>query len=275
MDKRPLDLYKLKKAVEVRGGFDRVCKDKKWAEIGRDLGYSGKIMSSLSTSLKNSYQRWLHPYEEWLKCAKPGVHQQLEAEHGGSFSSSVSQHQSSTTLPSGHPTAVSTGSPAVQGTTAAPNVSFNHAGAASQEPPPAPPAAPPTQPVSSSGFTAVNSGGFATVNHPSGFTAVNQAPPPVVKVEKNGPVPPVQSPAPAFLPINGPTITTIHSAASPISNGTANPLKRTMSHDSLNGGSGSEGANGDIEHATGRRSKRPKKGTYPQRRNALGCDMLI
>ncbi|EOD44979.1 putative phd transcription factor protein [Neofusicoccum parvum UCRNP2] len=57
VDKRPLDLYKLKKAVETRGGFDRVCKGKKWAEIGRDLGYSGKIMSSLSTSLKNSYQK--------------------------------------------------------------------------------------------------------------------------------------------------------------------------------------------------------------------------
>ena len=38
VDKRPLDLYKLKKAVETRGGFDKVCKLKKWAEIGRDLG---------------------------------------------------------------------------------------------------------------------------------------------------------------------------------------------------------------------------------------------
>ncbi|CAI4214758.1 unnamed protein product [Parascedosporium putredinis] len=52
VDKKPLDLYRLKKAVEARGGFDKVCKHKKWAEIGRDLGYSGKIMSSLSTSLK-------------------------------------------------------------------------------------------------------------------------------------------------------------------------------------------------------------------------------
>ncbi|KAL7267666.1 hypothetical protein RUND412_009736 [Rhizina undulata] len=83
VDKRPLDLYRLKKAVEIRGGFNNVCKHKKWAEIGRDLGYSGKIMSSLSTSLKNSYQRYLHPYEEWVKSAKPGVQQQIEAENGG------------------------------------------------------------------------------------------------------------------------------------------------------------------------------------------------
>lgn len=83
VDKRPLDLYRLKKAVEIRGGFGLVCKGKKWAEIGRDLGYSGKIMSSLSTSLKNSYQRYLQPYEEWVKSAKPGVQQQIEAEYGG------------------------------------------------------------------------------------------------------------------------------------------------------------------------------------------------
>jgi len=83
VDKKPLDLYRLKKAVEARGGFEKVCKLKKWAEIGRDLGYSGKIMSSLSTSLKNSYQKWLCPYEEYLRMAKPGVHQQLELEYGG------------------------------------------------------------------------------------------------------------------------------------------------------------------------------------------------
>ncbi|KAI5284901.1 hypothetical protein KEM54_000976, partial [Ascosphaera aggregata] len=88
VDKRPLDLYKLKKAVEERGGFDQVCKLKKWAEIGRDLGYSGKIMSSLSTSLKNSYQRWLHPFEEYLKAAKPAVYRQLECENGGPYTPS-------------------------------------------------------------------------------------------------------------------------------------------------------------------------------------------
>jgi histone demethylase JARID1 len=39
-------------------------------------------MSSLSTSLKNSYQRYLQPYEEWARTAKPGVQQQIEAEYG-------------------------------------------------------------------------------------------------------------------------------------------------------------------------------------------------
>lgn len=70
----------MRRAVEARGGFERVCRFKKWAEIGRDLGYSGKIMSSLSTSLKNSYHRWLYPYEQYLRAAKPGVYHQLQLE---------------------------------------------------------------------------------------------------------------------------------------------------------------------------------------------------
>ncbi len=48
-------------------------------------------MSSLSTSLKNSYQRWLFPYEEYLRLAKPGVHQQLEYEYGGPLTPSPGQ----------------------------------------------------------------------------------------------------------------------------------------------------------------------------------------
>ena len=269
VDKRPLDLYKLKKAVEVRGGFDRVCKDKKWAEIGRDLGYSGKIMSSLSTSLKNSYQRWLHPYEEWLKFAKPGVHQQLENEHGGSYSPHVPAHQSPMSHPAppqSVPPAMSTGSPAVQPALApSPSIQNSLPPAQTQQPQqapatihPLPAPTPQPRPVSSSGFTAVNSG-FAAVNNTGGFTAVNHVPPPVVKTEANG-IPQVpQNSASPFVPINGPTITTIH-PNNPLANGASNPLKRTMSHDSLNGESGSEGLDTEADGGSGRRSKRPKKG---------------
>ncbi|CAK7212361.1 hypothetical protein SCUCBS95973_001437 [Sporothrix curviconia] len=110
VDKKPLDLYQLKKAVDSRGGFDMVCRLKKWAEIGRDLGYSGKIMSSLSTSLKNSYQKWLCPYEDYLRLAKPGVHQQLEMENGGPFTPSPNaspMQRSNVNTPSSVPGAAS------------------------------------------------------------------------------------------------------------------------------------------------------------------------
>lgn len=83
VDKKPLDLYELKKAVQARGGFEKVCERKKWAEVGRALGYSGKIMSSLSTSLKHSYERWLNDYEQWLAGVKPGVQMQIDRERGG------------------------------------------------------------------------------------------------------------------------------------------------------------------------------------------------
>jgi histone demethylase JARID1 len=157
VDKRPLDLYKLKKAVETRGGFNCVCKQKKWAEIGRDLGYSGKIMSSLSTSLKNSYQKWLLPYEEYLRVAKPGVHQQLEFENGGPFTPSPAPSPMKRST-QGTPTASGLDSPAIRAS-AALNASMHTEAAAAPTPPPELPRA-----AAPSGFTAVNSGGFTAVN---------------------------------------------------------------------------------------------------------------
>src|SRR5277367_2017834 len=171
VDKRPLDLYKLKKAVEGRGGFEKVCKLKKWAEIGRDLGYSGKIMSSLSTSLKNSYQRWLFPYEEYLRMVKPGVHQQLEFEYGGPLTPSPANspmkksHQHT-------PSSLRDDSPAIRASDAL-NASIKDANdfrniPMLDAPAPTPP------PAMLSGFTPVNAGGFTPVNTaPATFTPVS------------------------------------------------------------------------------------------------------
>lgn len=251
VDKRPLDLYKLKKAVEVRGGFEKVCKDKKWAEIGRDLGYSGKIMSSLSTSLKNSYQRWLHPYESWLISTKNGGQPMDFEYHNAAFSPSVphSQHQS----PAHHQSqsAPPTESPAVQASVAL-NTSVNAPDQNTQSSP-APPQDP-ARPVSSSGFTAVNHGGFTAVNQTSGFVAVNQQPPPAIKSEICPPAPLAPSYGNGFAAVNGtPSAHAIHDT-SPLTNGAFNPLKRTMSHESLNGETGSD----DFDEQ-GRRTKRSRK----------------
>ena len=170
VDKRPLDLYKLKKAVETRGGFEKVCKLKKWAEIGRDLGYSGKIMSSLSTSLKNSYQKWLHPYEEYLKMAKPGVQQQLEFENGGPFPPSPA-HNSVRGSQQDTPSSFQEHSPAMRASAALTATINGHTDSSDRPARASEPAlAPgPTAPTSS-GFTAVNSGGS------SGWAAVNLTP---------------------------------------------------------------------------------------------------
>lgn len=238
VDKRPLDLYKLKKAVEVRGGFEQVCKLKKWAEIGRDLGYSGKIMSSLSTSLKNSYQRWLHPYEEYLRVAKPGVQHQLDTENGGPFTPSPGR---SPAKKNGTPNDVGAGSPAVRASTALNGALTN--GDSEKTAPPENRSAP-------SGFTAIN--GFSAINSPApgGFTAVNGTP---VKQEQDG-----------SNAINSRIASAKNTpepkANSPMPNGHSNPLKRAVSHESLNGND----ANGDKDGGEGgRRSKRLRQSGPP------------
>ncbi|CCG22573.1 Ecm5 protein [Candida orthopsilosis Co 90-125] len=73
IDKRPLDLYKLYQSVIVRGGFIEVINKKLWAQIGRELGYKGKIMTSLSSSLKASYQKILYPYELYVANRNMGM----------------------------------------------------------------------------------------------------------------------------------------------------------------------------------------------------------
>ncbi|KAK6339375.1 hypothetical protein TWF718_008795 [Orbilia javanica] len=234
VDKRPLDLYRLKKAVDIRGGFDKVCKGKKWAEIGRDLGYSGKIMSSLSTSLKNSYQKYLHPYEEYVKTAKPGVQQQLEAEYGGPLTPS----------PAGSPAGKmaknlmkSPGgiqeSPLARTAFALNSSGMREKPVDSDNDSPMPDAGPvdaseTSTPGPAGGFTPVNMGGFTAVNG-NAFTAVNS-----IKKE------------------NEPT---------PAPNETPRPSSRgSKRHHSENSDSPSKDPGADAEKESGeRRSKRLKK----------------
>ncbi|KAK7749653.1 hypothetical protein SLS53_000231 [Cytospora paraplurivora] len=245
VDKRPLDLWRLKKAVESRGGFDKVCKTKKWAEIGRDLGYSGKIMSSLSTSLKNSYQKWLCPYEEYLRLAKPGVFQQLETEHGGPLTPSPApspmKHSNVNT-----PSSLRCDSPARQASSAL------HASVNSERDTPIQDThTPAPQPVTS-GFTAINSSGFTAVN--SGFTSVNRPPAADAK--------PTSTPSKQFMsPLNSAKNTPEYR---PSSLGRASSLKRQMSVDSIDSAR-ENGADKDDEGGS-RRSKRLKKGCRPETR---------
>lgn len=240
VDKRPLDLYRLKKAVESRGGFDKVCRSKKWAEIGRDLGYSGKIMSSLSTSLKNSYQKWLCPYEDYLRVAKPSVHQQLEWENGGPLTPSPApspmKHSNINT-----PSSLRGDSPARHASSVL-QASMNSERQTPMVEAQAP--APPPQPVTS-GFTAINSGGFTAVN--SGFTSVNR-PGPVAPEPKTS-TPTKQYGTPLASAKNTPEYR-------PSSLGPATALKRQMSHDSLD----SARETGADDDGGSRRSKRLKKG---------------
>lgn len=255
VDKKPLDLYRLKKAVEARGGFDKVCKHKKWAEIGRDLGYSGKIMSSLSTSLKNSYQKWLCPYEEYLRLAKPGVHQQLELEYGGPLTPSPAP----TPVKNSHantPSGATADSPARQASDAL-QAGLDHlkhlkkegdADVAMGDGSPA------SQPASS-GFTAINSGGFKAVNSSGGgFAAVNR--PAISEPDSGVPTPQKQLGSPLPSATNTPD-----NGTSSFGKGTS--LKRQLSSDSVDSSRKSSGPGADETDTSSRRSKRLKKDAVP------------
>lgn len=261
VDKRPLDLYKLKKAVETRGGFEKVCKLKKWAEIGRDLGYSGKIMSSLSTSLKNSYQRWLFPYEEYLRLAKPGVHQQLEYEYGGPLTPSPANsplkrtHQNT-------PSSLRGDSPAVRASDAL-NASMKDEFEKNMKNIPMLDASTPQPQPVTSGFTPVNAGGFTPVNAaPATFTPVSLQR--RDREEGSNSFTPPRRPfdSPMASAKNTPEYRPSGLSSAPVVNGfTSNPmLKRQLSHDSIDSRKGSQPPE-DSENG-GRRSKRLKKGMW-------------
>ncbi|KAK3986734.1 Lid2 complex component lid2 [Cladorrhinum sp. PSN332] len=247
VDKKPLDLYRLKKAVEARGGFEKVCKLKKWAEIGRDLGYSGKIMSSLSTSLKNSYQKWLCPYEEYLRIAKPGVHQQLELEYGGPLTPSPAPSPMKRSTVN-TPLSVRAESPARQATDALQSTMNGHSKDSEDTSVLDTPTHPP--PKVTSGFTAINSGSFTAIN--SGFTSINR--PQNLTPDQRG--------QPIFKGVGTQTPSAKNTPEyRPSSLGPG--LKRQLSCDSLDLAKKDPAADKDDGDPGSRRSKRLKKDTVP------------
>ena len=222
-------------------------------------------MSSLSTSLKNSYQRWLHPYEEYLRTVKPAVQQQLDLEYGSQFSPSPAISPVKKVHSQTQSDVFSSDTPANQAS-ADLHASISQGDSLMQ--PTAPPALQVTnieapRPVSS-GFMAVNSGGFAAVNAaPSGFVAVNHAQSLLGKRDGEVCTGSSTSNGHATTPRPG-SASVVPSQETPATTSNddvgSNPLKRTMSHESMNCGSGSDGINGDGDRANGRRSKRLKKG---------------
>ena len=82
INNKSLDLWLLRKEVHKLGGYEAVCcftshrhpllihppkvnKGKKWADLGRLLGFSG--IPGLSTQIKNSYTRVILPYEHFCE----------------------------------------------------------------------------------------------------------------------------------------------------------------------------------------------------------------
>ncbi|KAJ2412497.1 hypothetical protein GGI10_003647 [Coemansia sp. RSA 2530] len=76
LDHRPIDLFELRHQVTMRGGFQKVNREKRWAEIGRVMKYDRKSCTSMSTTLKATYSNIVMPFEIYV------------AKHGGNPPSS-------------------------------------------------------------------------------------------------------------------------------------------------------------------------------------------
>ncbi|XP_032819198.2 lysine-specific demethylase 5D-like isoform X2 [Petromyzon marinus] len=60
LERKLLDLYMLSKVVAEEGGFEIVCKDRKWSRVAAKMGYmTGKAVGSL---LRVHYERILYPH---------------------------------------------------------------------------------------------------------------------------------------------------------------------------------------------------------------------
>ncbi|XP_067580848.1 lysine-specific demethylase 5D-like isoform X3 [Pseudorca crassidens] len=61
VERRILDLYSLSKIVMEEGGYEAICKDRRWARVAQRLNYpAGKNIGSL---LRSHYERIIYPYE--------------------------------------------------------------------------------------------------------------------------------------------------------------------------------------------------------------------
>uniref|UniRef100_A0A8C7SEL8 [histone H3]-trimethyl-L-lysine(4) demethylase n=1 Tax=Oncorhynchus mykiss TaxID=8022 RepID=A0A8C7SEL8_ONCMY len=77
VERKILDLYQLSKIVSSEGGFETVCKEKRWSMVGSRMGFPpGKGMGSL---LRSHFERILYPYELFQSGATlTGIHHLYE-----------------------------------------------------------------------------------------------------------------------------------------------------------------------------------------------------
>lgn len=64
VERKPLDLYSLYRAVQDEGGLDTASRDRKWSKIASRMNYpQGK---SVGTILKNHYEKILYPFDVFM-----------------------------------------------------------------------------------------------------------------------------------------------------------------------------------------------------------------
>ncbi|EJD48519.1 hypothetical protein AURDEDRAFT_183424 [Auricularia subglabra TFB-10046 SS5] len=67
---RRLDLWLLRKEVQKLGGYDAVCKNKKWGELAQIMGYNAQ---GVAAQLKASYSKVILPFENYSDHVRSAV----------------------------------------------------------------------------------------------------------------------------------------------------------------------------------------------------------
>ncbi|CAO1625603.1 unnamed protein product [Sympodiomycopsis kandeliae] len=105
IDHRPVDLYQLKLIVKQLGGYDNVCRQRSWPEVGRRLGYPEALVMHLAAQVKSAYAKIIQPFELFLIRAKEQAKSQTSPNASHSSASSnineakTSSHHSATATP--------------------------------------------------------------------------------------------------------------------------------------------------------------------------------
>lgn len=81
IDRRPVDLYQLKLAVQRAGGCEHVNRQRRWVEITKTMGYAEKDATHLAAQVKSAYLKIIDPFERFMSrareqaktCTSPGT----------------------------------------------------------------------------------------------------------------------------------------------------------------------------------------------------------
>ncbi|KAM0753831.1 JmjC-domain-containing protein [Meredithblackwellia eburnea MCA 4105] len=67
---KSLNLLLLKREVNLLGGFTQVCNARKWTSVAQNMGYTISGANIIAAQLKNSYQKIIAPFEDYVKRVK-------------------------------------------------------------------------------------------------------------------------------------------------------------------------------------------------------------
>uniref|UniRef100_A0A7N8WNW5 [histone H3]-trimethyl-L-lysine(4) demethylase n=1 Tax=Mastacembelus armatus TaxID=205130 RepID=A0A7N8WNW5_9TELE len=91
VERKILDLYKLNKLVAEEGGFDTVCRDRRWTKIALQMGFApGKAVGS---HLRGHYEKILYPYNLFQSGANLLVHASFLKNTGSMDSRDAKEHK--------------------------------------------------------------------------------------------------------------------------------------------------------------------------------------